>query len=194
MEITGWPQWDFNLFVKIHGHWTAPWLDTILPIWRDKRTWVPLYAILLFLLVRVFRWQGVLLGVMAGCCVGLADTLSSSVIKPAVARLRPCRTEELSPFIRDIIDCGPGLSFPSSHAANHFALAVFLFVLFHRRYALASWVGILWAFSIAYAQVYVGLHFPLDIMGGAALGSIIGVLFSRVFLLLKPDWSQKLML
>jgi len=191
--MTGWewPLWDQDLFLLLHRDWSAAWLDGVLPVYRDKRTWLPLYAFLLVGLWLRLRTTGLWIALMAGASVGIADGLSSSVIKPAVGRLRPCRTESLQPFIRDVIDCGPGLSFPSSHAANHLALSMFLFLLFRRHYPVASWLALLWGFSIGYAQVYVGLHFPLDVLAGSALGAFIGWAMARLFLFLQPGWDSR---
>jgi undecaprenyl-diphosphatase len=185
-----WPLWDEQLFQLIHSHWHHDWLDRIMPVYRDKRTWFPLYGLLLLLLWRYFQRKGLLVALLAGLSVGLADGISSSLIKPTVGRLRPCRTESLQGVIRDIIDCGPGLSFPSSHAANHMALSVFLFVLFYRRFPKAAVLGLIWGLSIGYAQVYVGLHYPLDVLAGSALGAAIGWLVARLFLALQPAWFK----
>lgn len=187
------PHWDAQGFIQIHEVWTNSWLDRLLPVWRDRRTWIPLYLLLVFFIVRARRKGALLVIAMAAACVGSADYLSSSVIKPLVGRLRPCRAAELEGHIRNIIDCGPGLSFPSSHAANHFALAVFLWVLFRRQYPTAAVIGLMWAASIAYAQVYVGLHYPLDILAGSILGALLGGLFSFLFNLLERrfTWSSR---
>lgn len=73
-----------------------------------------------------------------------------------------------------LIACGGGYSFPSTHAANHFALAFFLINMFYRRWKLILPLVFLWAFAVSFAQVYVGVHYPLDITFGAAIGALIG--------------------
>ncbi len=191
MENWIWPVWDSELFLVIHSRWTADWLDFLVPFWRDKRTWVPLYVLLGFLIIQKNRLTGVLIAALAGFSVGLADGASSALIKPLVGRLRPCRTPELALEIRHLVECGPGLSFPSSHATNHFALAVLLYMLFHKRYPVASWAGLLWALSIGYAQVYAGLHFPLDVIAGSLLGAAIGWLVSLIFFFFRPGWNHR---
>jgi undecaprenyl-diphosphatase len=77
--------------------------------------------------------------------------------------------------------CGAGFSFTSSHATNHFALATFLSLTFRQWMSRYTWVLFVWATSIAYAQVYAGVHYPLDIVGGAALGSGIGYLTGKFY-------------
>ena len=183
-----WPSADFELFLLIHTQWVAEFADRVMPHYREKSTWIPLYLFLIYWILKKYRRTGFLLGSLGGLSVGLADHTSSKIIKPAVGRLRPCRTPELIAEIRELINCGPGLSFPSSHAANHFALAVFLFVLFRRRYPVAAWAGLIWALSIGYAQIYVGLHFPMDVVAGSVLGALIGWGLSQFFLWLRPGW------
>ena len=107
--------------------------------------------------------------------VGTADFISSGLIKKNIQRLRPCN----DPVFREMVHlrlprCGGGYSFPSSHAANHFAAAVFLAMLFGRRKRWV-WPALFgWAASIALMQVYVGVHYPADILGGAAVGILVG--------------------
>lgn len=163
---------DHFLFQLINGEWTSPLLDTVLPILRGKQTWIPLYLLVLFLLFRKgmrFGFAAVLLTLLA---VGLADQLSASVIKPYFERLRPCQHASISENIRLLVTCGTGKSFVSSHATNHFALAIVWGFLF-RSYKLVLLL-LVWAAAISYAQVYVGVHFPFDVLGGAALGIAIG--------------------
>ena len=81
--------------------------------------------------------------------------------------------------VRSLVKCGGGYSFTSSHATNHFAMAAFVLVLFGRRYRWLKAPLWFWAFSISYGQVYVGVHYPLDIFGGALLGIAIGTLIGR---------------
>jgi undecaprenyl-diphosphatase len=79
------------------------------------------------------------------------------------------------------IDCGTGYSFPSSHASDHFAITVFLIIVFYRRYKWILPVGLLWAATISFAQVYVGVHYPFDVTAGAIYGTLVGWLFGWVF-------------
>lgn len=122
---------------------------------------------------------------------GIADYSSASIIKPAVERLRPCREPGFSEQVNLLVNCGSGHSFPSSHAANHFALALFFIVLFHKR---SKWIvplALLWAASISFAQVYVGVHFPIDVTVGGLLGACIGFLLALLFLKIRPATTWK---
>jgi undecaprenyl-diphosphatase len=112
---------------------------------------------------------------MALATILLSDQISSSVVKPLFARLRPCNDPDLSTQVRLLLDgCGAGYSFTSSHATNHFALAIFLTVTLRQWIGKYTWVLYLWAASIGYAQVYAGVHYPFDILAGALLGTGIG--------------------
>jgi membrane-associated phospholipid phosphatase len=109
----------------------------------------------------------------------VADQISSHVLKPLVERLRPCNQPMWSHFVRTLIHCGSGYSFPSSHATNHFAIAIFLMFSFRKngRYLHMSLLFV-WASLISIGQVYVGVHYPLDIITGCLLGSSIGILIA----------------
>lgn len=178
-DIIAFDQW---LFQVINQQWQAPWLDTLLPVWREKTTWIPLYLILMALVIYRFRWRAVYFAIGVAVTIGLADTLSSKVVKPGVERLRPCNQPDFKQEVQLRIDCGPGYSFTSSHATNHFALAVFLMLTLGSFYRWMTWPLLLWAATIAYAQVYVGVHYPLDVLAGAGLGAILGALVAKLYM------------
>ena len=104
--------------------------------------------------------------------------ISSKIIKKSVQRTRPCndisRLSEQGHEVKLLVPCGSGYSFPSSHATNHFAVAVFVIFTFANRKKWLKWGLIAWASSIALGQVYVGVHYPLDVLCGGLLGSFIG--------------------
>jgi undecaprenyl-diphosphatase len=167
---------DYQVFEWFNSGLAHPLLDRLLPYYRDKLTWIPLYGIALVLLYRQRGWRDTLT-IVVGLAVVLtvADQLAASLIKPRVGRLRPCATESLFAVVRELVPCGGKYGFPSNHATNHFAVAVYLCGVWVRRRGLrVAWL--LWALSIGLAQVYVGKHFPLDILGGAFLGSGIALI------------------
>ncbi len=175
-------QLDETLFFMINEGWSNAWLDAIMPIWRDKYTWIPLYVF--FLVYAFVQYQPLKAGVFVlvlVAVVGLSDQTSSQWIKKNIQRLRPCNTTELREEINVLVPCGSGYSFTSSHATNHFAIATFIaFTLLLRR---TKWqiLVYLWAASIALGQVYVGVHYPLDITVGALLGILLGSLGLLLF-------------
>ncbi len=182
-------QLDQQIFDWINHGLQNAFLDGIMPFWREKRTWIPLYlALVLFLLVR-YRLNGFLYILVVVAVVGLADTMSSKVVKPAVARERPCNEPGFKSTVSLKVDrCGVGKSFTSSHATNHFALAsfwVFTLPFLGRWGKLLLW---LWAASIAFGQVYVGVHYPFDVLGGTLLGLLIGITFTWLYRIIPPKY------
>lgn len=172
--------WDYELFGIFNGQWHTNFLDVIFPYWRNKYFWSPLYLFILLFLIINYKKQGWFIVVGLVFTLILSDQISSSLIKPFFNRLRPCRTPELVDSVRVLVRCGHGKSFVSAHATNHFAIAVFLINIFGHRYKWLLPIGLLWAFSIAYGQVYVGVHFPLDIFCGGLLGISIGYAMSTL--------------
>lgn len=172
---------DKNVFHFIHADASVPMLDGFMKLLRSAGTWVPLYAFMAYWIIRYERkyaWQFILLTVV---CFAITDYVSASILKPWFARIRPCYDPELQPVIRGLVHCGGQYSFPSSHASNHYGLATFWFMTIYRlRGSRWSWLW-LWAFVVCYAQVYVGKHYPLDIIAGALFGSAVGALCAHFF-------------
>lgn len=175
---------DAVLFDFLHRDLANPFFDAVLPVYREKTTWIPLYLVLVFLLVRGYGWKRTCwLLLCIAATLALADQLAATVIKPWVGRLRPCAGTDA---VRELVNCGGKYSFPSNHATNHFALATVLSLTWLRYKAVGWRVAIYgWAASIALAQVYVGKHWPGDILAGALLGSLLawaGVVLYRKWL------------
>lgn len=175
-------QIDYSLFHLLNGEWHHPWIDAIMPWWRDKKTWVPLYVLVAAFCFYRYRWKGLVLVAAVGLTVGMADIASSKVLKKNVQRLRPCQDTEIQAEARLLVGCGRSYSFTSSHAANHFALATFLALTLGQAYRRIRWPLFLWAGSIAYGQVYVGVHYPTDVIFGALLGALIAYIMAKVYL------------
>jgi undecaprenyl-diphosphatase len=178
-------QWDEQLFQLINGSWHNPLLDVVMPYWRNKYCWFPLYIFIVSFFLLNFKKQGAFLILAIGLTVGVADYTSSSIIKKSVQRLRPCNTEILKNDVQLLVRCGSGYSFPSSHAANHFAMAVVLFFTLGKVLKRTRIPLLLWAASIAFGQVYVGVHYPLDVFMGSLLGILIGLIGAFFIKILK---------
>ena len=172
---------DYALFEWIHHGLQHPWLDAIMPLWREKTTWIPMYLLWAVLLVSRYRLKGFFFLLALGAPVGTPDFTSSEIIKKNVKRPRPCREVALEEPARGLVHCGGGFSFTSSHATNHFAVAVFLFLSWGRLWKRWRWLLLAWAGSIALGQVYVGVHYPLDILAGSLLGTTLGVLGHAIY-------------
>ncbi|WP_291401847.1 phosphatase PAP2 family protein [Daejeonella sp.] len=175
-------QFDRDLFFAINHGLSNGFFDWLMPILRDRYTWVLLYLFIIVFSIKNYGKQGFIMILFLAMTFGISDFLSSSVIKPSVQRLRPCNETEIKIKVNNLVDCGTGYSFPSSHATNHFAIAVFLIMMFYHKWKIILPIGILWAASISFAQIYVGVHYPIDILTGRLLGSSIGLGMSKILL------------
>jgi membrane-associated phospholipid phosphatase len=172
---------DQQLFYFINNSLHVGWFDRLAPYWRSAYFWLPLYTFFISYLFTNFDKKQVAMYLLAlGLTVGTADVFSSRIIKNSVARLRPCNDESIKPKVKLLVHCGVGYSFTSSHATNHFAVAVFLIFTFVNRRKWLIYLLLAWAASISFGQIYVGVHYPLDVLCGAILGSYIGYLGALV--------------
>ena len=181
---------DQQLFLLINRQWNLSWLDTLLPIWREANTWLPLYLFLILFVVINFPSKAFSWILTAIITFAISDQLSSSLLKPFFARLRPCNEPELVGMVRLLLpNCGSGYSFTSSHATNHFAFAFFIFITMGQVLGKWKWAFLFWAASVAYAQVYVGVHYPLDVLAGGLLGTLIGYISANLHQQRFPTWN-----
>ena len=173
---------DRQAFYLINHKGQNGLFDTVLPLLRHAYFWVPLYAFLMIYVVTNFRKNVLLWILFTLLLVTLTNYISSDFIKQFIFRLRPCNDSSLVPPARLLLSYKPQSSgFTSSHATNHFAMAVFFFVTMRKQTGNVALLFFLWALLIGYSQVYVGVHFPLDIAGGAIVGSSLGLLFAYIF-------------
>ncbi len=172
---------DHIVWYYLNTRWHNSFLDYVMPYFRNQWFWAPLYLFLAIYIPRRFGkngwiWCGVFILTFA-----ISDQISAHLLKPYFNRLRPCNDPYFSGIVHIIVPCGGGKSFPSSHAANHFSLAFFMIMTLRH---LVKWIwvaGIAWAALVCYAQVYVGVHYPLDVTCGGILGASIGYLTGTVF-------------
>lgn len=168
---------DHTLFNMINQGLANPVLDVVCPILRNKYTWMPVYVIGSLYVMHKYHMQGVWMVLLAGLAILIGDQ-SSNFIKLFIHRLRPCHVE---PGVRLLISqCSDTFSFTSNHATNHFALSVFVSMVFRQSRMLIV-LMVLWAASVAFSQVYVGIHYPVDVATGALLGSVIGFVVYVLF-------------
>lgn len=167
---------DQKLFIIIHEAMANPVLDSILLLVRDAKTWIPLYLFYIVIVIKNHARKGLYILAITALLVVLTDQFSAGLMKPFFERLRPCHNPDLSQHIRNIINCGGQYGFISSHATNHFGLAVFFSWFFHSIYGFnfIRWIFYGWAGLICFAQVYVGKHYPSDVLCGAMAGLLIG--------------------
>lgn len=175
-------QWDQWLFIQVNNYQSNSFFDSIMPYLRIAYFWTPLYLFLLVFITSNFKTRGWWWSLLFLCTVSLCDMTSSKLVKEAFDRLRPCQDPNFFSYVRLLVDsCGAGKSFTSSHAANHFGMATFIFITLRPVIGKWVWIGYLWAAAIGYAQVYVGVHYPFDILGGAAIGLAFGWMLGTFF-------------
>ncbi len=173
---------DYMVFSKMNGQWHTPFFDEFVPFIREAFLWLPFYFFLILFTTINFGKKGFYWVLFFILNAIISDYVSSTLIKDAVIRLRPCHDPALADKVRFLVSyCPTSSSFTSSHAVNHFAAAMFIFTTF-RKAVSPYWAFIfIWAFCIAYAQVYVGVHFPLGIFCGAIVGLILGYIPAKIF-------------
>ncbi len=167
---------DRSVFLAINGA-HAPWADAVMAAVSEMLLWAPLYLFFLYLIRWRWGWRGLLWSVpVIALMILLSDTGSVVLFKNTVQRLRPCHEPDLAGLVHIVNDhCGGRFGFVSSHASNHFAIATFMAGLLggSPRWATPALVG--WALVIAYSRVYLGVHYPGDVIVGAAFGIAVGI-------------------
>lgn len=175
-------QWDQSLFIKLNGDWTNPFFDLVMPPLRNSLYWMPLYLFLLAFATLNFKAKGWWWFIFFISTIALTDMTGTHLLKHNIERLRPCNDPEFSMHVRLLIDrCAGGYGFISNHAANHFGMATFFFFTFRKLFPKWAWIGFVWAGIIIYSQIYVGVHYPLDVIAGAFLGILLGRLTALIF-------------
>ncbi|MEL6625349.1 MAG: phosphatase PAP2 family protein [Bacteroidota bacterium] len=167
-------QWDIDLFFWINQA-NGPVWDAIMAFVSNKWVWIPVYVLLAILLQKLLGWKKwAFCLLMVGLVITLTDRTTSGVLKPGVARYRPCRVEAGLEKPVHLVNnkCGGKYGFASSHAANFWGLATFLSLVFRNRwFTLTSCLCATW---VAYSRIYLGVHYPGDVVAGAAIGIIAG--------------------
>lgn len=172
---------DYWLLLKINQDWHSPWMDSVALLARESTFHIPFYVFLALFMIMNFGTKGTWWVVTALAMAGLSDLLSAQVIKELIYRPRPCRDLVMAHQIRFLARyCGENSSFISSHASNHFAAAMFIYSTL--KDLDRKWILVFaWAALIAYAQVYVGVHYPSDVICGALFGTLVGYLAAGFF-------------
>jgi undecaprenyl-diphosphatase len=183
-------EFDHQLFFYINGA-HRQWLDTIMPILSNRLTWIPLYALMLY---KVFNKFGKAAWLVV-CCTVLMIFFSdqtANVFKELVQRYRPTHHPIYGQFVHTVGDYRGGTyGFFSSHAANAFALMMFILLLLKPagKYFAAACIG--YACLTSYSRIYLGVHYPSDILAGAFCGLFLGFLFYNFTLVILNKWNIK---
>ena len=183
---------DHQLFLFLNGlH--ADWLDLVMTFISSEMGWIPFYIVLLYLVFKKLGWRGLLFVVIGvAILITCSDQLSAHVFKPVFHRFRPCH----DPLIQDLVhlpngNCGGQYGFISSHACNTFALASFITLIMKKFYNKIGWLMFIWASLVAYSRIYMGVHFPGDVLCGAAVGMILGFGIGCLLLMISRKFQSK---
>ncbi|WP_460611773.1 phosphatase PAP2 family protein [Hymenobacter seoulensis] len=171
----------------------APRLDAWMVFLSERFVWFPAYFVIIVALCYLYGRRALLLLPMIGLSVALSDSISSRLFKPYFARLRPCHDSDLSTTLNLVNGCGGQFGFLSSHAANAFSLAVFLYLVLPSRYRVAKVLLLVWAALVSYSRMYLAAHYPSDVLAGALLGSLVAWACATAYHRLAARWWPQLM-
>ena len=173
--------YDKELLLFLHKQ-SSDILDVLMANITQKYRWIPLYMVLIAALFKEFGWQAIYSVVAVILLVVISDQLTSSFMKPFFGRYRPCHDPEIGHLIRIVTRCGGEYGFVSSHASNSFSVTTFFILLFSKTYRWAWWL-LVWPLLFSYSRIYLGVHYPLDVLAGALVGIGLG------YLVFKGTWK-----
>lgn len=179
---------DHELFTFLNGlH--SNWMDPIQYWISHKFFWIPLYALLLFGLIKHYKKKAFLIVILIIGLVASTDQLAG-FFKRNIGRYRPCNEESFHRPRPHLVDehCGGSYGFYSAHASSSFALAIFVGTLLIPVFNGARNYLLIWAFIVAYSRVYLGVHYPSDIFIGGLMGALVGFVFSFLYSFLRKKY------
>ncbi|MFD2033764.1 phosphatase PAP2 family protein [Belliella marina] len=162
--------WDENLFIYLNG-FHIDFLDPIVFQLTQTWPWIPLYLFLIYLIVKKFGKESWWVMISIGLTILFADQFTSGFMKPFFERLRPCHDPMWEGIIHNFGKCGGSYGFASSHSSNSFGIATIMTLTLSDRYKAVKWL-FLWAALFSYTRIYLGVHYPADVLVGAFVGVI----------------------
>ncbi|MCH7403235.1 phosphatase PAP2 family protein [Belliella kenyensis] len=160
--------WDESLFIYLnsfHDDFFDPIIFQLTHTWP----WIPLYILLLILILKTHGRASWWVLISLALTILIADQFTSGFMKPFFERLRPCHDPKWEGIVHNFGRCGGQFGFASSHASNSFAIATFMMLSVGKKYPKIKWL-LLWAFFFSYTRVYLGVHYPADIIVGGLVG------------------------
>jgi undecaprenyl-diphosphatase len=179
---------DHAFFLFLNGI-NNPFFDIVMYYATKSLVWIPLYLFFLYLIIRQYNWKTVMVLVLAALMILMSDQLAN-LFKETFQRLRPSHEPGLMVHLVNAYK-GEEYGFYSGHATNNFSIAVFLIVLTGKRFKWIWMIALPYAIIISYTRIYLGVHFPGDIIAGAVMGSLIGYFFGRLGVYLLSLYKKK---
>jgi len=179
---------DRTLFLFINDL-NNPILDSVMIVISEKATWIPLYLGIIGFLIYRYGKKTVTIVVTIAILITAVDQFCSQLVKPTFERNRPCNARDLQPYIHVPDGCGGQYGFVSNHAANCFALATFMFLMFNYRHPKVKWLFI-WAGIVGLSRIYLAAHYPADIAGGAMVGISFATLAYYFYTRVATIWPD----
>lgn len=181
---------DEQLFLALNGYHNE-WMDTLMFWASNKYTWIPLYLFSFILIIKKHKFKTIAVVVTIFLLIAVADQLSVLLFKEIFQRLRPCHEPSLEGLVHLVKNkCGGQYGFISSHATNSFALAVFIIGLIGQQSKILVGLMVFYALINCYSRVYLGVHYPGDVLAGAIFGSLVGYLFLKTYLYLDKKYLK----
>ena len=176
---------DEKLFLFLNGLGTPQW-DAFWMFMTDKWSSLPLYALLFFFSIKKLGWKPTLLVFVAVALMITTTDQLANAFKYGFERLRPCHDEDIFEKMRLVKPyCGGKFGYFSAHAANSFTVVTFFALLFKSHIKWFPFLLVVWGLIVAYSRIYIGVHYPLDIITGISFGMLIGWLMYRLFMYTK---------
>jgi undecaprenyl-diphosphatase len=172
---------DTELFLFLNGKHNS-FFDTVMYWASDRLFWIPLYLFIAIILIKIYKKQSIFVFISIALLITITDQTASNLIKNTVQRLRPSHEPALQNTIYISKEGAGGMfGFVSSHAANSFALATFLFFILPNKYNPLKYILISWALLVSYSRIYNGVHYPSDVVVAAFIGIVFGYLVYKIY-------------
>lgn len=182
---------DWDATVTLND-WGNDGVDLFFNIITHKLYAIPFYLVLLYFFGRKLGWKNTLISLVAIAILIVASDQIANLFKDGVERLRPFREPALEGVISKVGRSGGTFGFYSAHASSAIGLATFVCLLFWKSNRILCFITIMWAILVAYSRVYLGLHYLGDILMGAIMGILLGVICFRLFAFAKARYGESL--